>query len=132
MAQSKSGTTGRARGADSTVREVVSIGAKERDAMIREAAYRRFEQRGRVHGDDVDDWLAAEAEIDALLVEHAVPDARRAAEVGGAPDLESEFQQSGARSIARDERLKRILRQHPQRDLAQIESLEPPPVRGSR
>ena len=35
--------------------------------MIREAAYFRAEARGFVGGDPVEDWLAAEAEIDALV-----------------------------------------------------------------
>jgi hypothetical protein len=35
--------------------------------MIREAAYFRAEARGFVGGDLVEDWLAAEAEIDALV-----------------------------------------------------------------
>ncbi len=36
----------------------------ERRRMIAEAAYYRAEQRGFSVGSDVDDWLAAEAEID--------------------------------------------------------------------
>ncbi len=36
-----------------------------RQARIREAAYARFESRGRLHGHDMDDWLAAEAELKA-------------------------------------------------------------------
>lgn len=40
------------------------VGA-EREARIREAAFRRFQQRGSDDtGDAVSDWLAAEAEID--------------------------------------------------------------------
>jgi|KBSMisStandDraft_5_1062788.scaffolds.fasta_scaffold1138747_2 hypothetical protein len=35
--------------------------------MIREAAYFRAEARGFGGGDPVEDWLAAEAEIDALV-----------------------------------------------------------------
>ena len=35
--------------------------------MIEEAAYFRAEARGFAGGDPVADWLAAEAEIDALL-----------------------------------------------------------------
>ena len=35
--------------------------------MIQEAAYFRAEARGFVGGDPVADWLAAEAEIDALV-----------------------------------------------------------------
>jgi DUF2934 family protein len=35
--------------------------------MIQEAAYFRAEARGFVGGDPVEDWLAAEAEIDAWV-----------------------------------------------------------------
>lgn len=43
------------------------ISAEERHRMIAEAAYFKAEQRGFRWGDSVDDWLAAEAEIDELL-----------------------------------------------------------------
>jgi hypothetical protein len=35
--------------------------------MIAEAAYLRAERRGFAAGDEVEDWMAAEAEVDALL-----------------------------------------------------------------
>jgi hypothetical protein len=35
--------------------------------MIAEAAYLRAERRGFFPGSEVDDWLAAEREVDALL-----------------------------------------------------------------
>jgi hypothetical protein len=38
-----------------------------RRALIAEAAYLRAERRGFVGGQETDDWLAAEAEVDALL-----------------------------------------------------------------
>jgi len=38
-----------------------------RHALIAEAAYLRAERRGFVPGRETDDWLAAEAEVDALL-----------------------------------------------------------------
>jgi len=38
-----------------------------RHALIAEAAYLRAERRGFVPGYETDDWLAAEAEVDALL-----------------------------------------------------------------
>jgi hypothetical protein len=41
----------------------------ERRAMIAEAAYHRAERRGFVDGGELEDWLAAEAEIDAALAE---------------------------------------------------------------
>ena len=38
-----------------------------RRALIAEAAYLRAERRGFVPGQETEDWLAAEAEVDALL-----------------------------------------------------------------
>ncbi len=35
----------------------------ERQAEIRRRAYERYEQRGRVDGDALTDWLLAEAEV---------------------------------------------------------------------
>ena len=48
-----------------TVRVTVTV--EVRRGMIAEAAYLRAERRGFVAGSDVEDWLAAEKEIDALL-----------------------------------------------------------------
>jgi hypothetical protein len=39
----------------------------EREAMIAEAAYYRAEARGFEAGHELEDWLAAEGEIDLLL-----------------------------------------------------------------
>jgi hypothetical protein len=36
-----------------------------REDRIREAAYRRFIERGHLDGDELTDWIDAEAEIDA-------------------------------------------------------------------
>ncbi|HEU4778515.1 MAG TPA: DUF2934 domain-containing protein [Steroidobacteraceae bacterium] len=44
-----------------------------REAMIAEAAYLRCAHRGFEAGHDVDDWLAAESEIDAALSRGDVP-----------------------------------------------------------
>jgi hypothetical protein len=38
-----------------------------RRALIAKAAYLRAERRGFAPGQETDDWLAAEAEVDALL-----------------------------------------------------------------
>jgi len=38
--------------------------APTREERIRVAAYHRFIARGGKHGGDIDDWIAAEAEID--------------------------------------------------------------------
>ena len=86
----------------------VSIDTEEREQMIREVAYRRFEQRAFTHGHDLDDWLAAESEVERLIA------ARQRSEGVGSSD--AELQQSSSRSILRDEKIKQILRQHPQRD----------------
>ena len=49
----------------------VKVTAEARRSLIAETAYLRAERRGFVPGHDVEDWLAAEAEVDALLsVEH--------------------------------------------------------------
>ena len=40
---------------------------EEREHMISEAAYFRAEQRGFADGNELDDWLRAEAEIDSLI-----------------------------------------------------------------
>jgi hypothetical protein len=45
----------------------VTVSADKRRAMIEEAAYLRAERRGFAPGFEVEDWLAAEAEVDALL-----------------------------------------------------------------
>jgi hypothetical protein len=39
--------------------------------------------------------------------------------------LETELQQSITRSIAKQEQLKRIVKQHPQRDIPRVEGIEP-------
>jgi hypothetical protein len=48
---------------------------KDRTARIAEAAYRRAEQRGFGPGYELDDWLAAEKEVDALLQSNGNRDA---------------------------------------------------------
>ena len=47
------------------------VSAEEHDAMVREEAYYRSEQRGFAAGHEVEDWVAAEAEIDSRLAEEA-------------------------------------------------------------
>jgi hypothetical protein len=44
------------------------VGPERRNALIAEAAYFRAEKRGFVPGHETEDWLAAEAEIDAGLL----------------------------------------------------------------
>lgn len=50
----------------------------DRDAMVRMAAYFRAEQRGFAPGNEWEDWLAAEAEIDALVDAAQAPKPRKA------------------------------------------------------
>jgi hypothetical protein len=45
----------------------------ERHALVSECAYHRARERGFDPGHDLDDWLAAEAEIDAALANHRLP-----------------------------------------------------------
>lgn len=49
------------------------ISADSRQQMIAKAAYLRAERRGFGSGDPLDDWLAAEREIDTLLAQRAHP-----------------------------------------------------------
>jgi hypothetical protein len=49
----------------------VRVTPEARYALIAQSAYLRAERRGFAPGQEVEDWLAAEAEVDALLrVEH--------------------------------------------------------------
>jgi hypothetical protein len=47
--------------------KVRQVTADDRRQMIAEAAYLRAEKRGFAPGGEVEDWLAAETEVDALL-----------------------------------------------------------------
>jgi hypothetical protein len=47
------------------------VGPEQRAALIAEAAFFRAEKRGFAPGHEVEDWLAAESEVDADLM-HAV------------------------------------------------------------
>jgi Protein of unknown function (DUF2934) len=44
-----------------------TLTSEARHALIAEAAYLRAERRGFVPGQETEDWLAAEAEVEALL-----------------------------------------------------------------
>jgi hypothetical protein len=48
------------------------VGPEQRAALIAEAAYFRAEKRGFRPGHETEDWLAAEAEVDAKLLQGAV------------------------------------------------------------
>lgn len=45
----------------------MTVSEDARRAMIAQAAYLRAERRGFAPGGEVEDWMAAEAEVDALL-----------------------------------------------------------------
>ncbi|MFZ5557893.1 MAG: DUF2934 domain-containing protein [Pseudomonadota bacterium] len=44
-----------------------SVTPEERYRLIQEAAYYRAEQRGFAAGHEIEDWIAAEAEVDAQV-----------------------------------------------------------------
>jgi hypothetical protein len=45
----------------------ITVTAEIRRGMIAEAAYLRAERRGFLPGSEMEDWLAAERDVDALL-----------------------------------------------------------------
>ncbi len=45
----------------------ITVSEEARRAMIAQAAYLRAEARGFAPGGEIEDWLAAETEVDALL-----------------------------------------------------------------
>jgi hypothetical protein len=47
------------------------VGPEQRAALIAQAAYYRAEKRGFEPGHETEDWLAAEAEVDATLMQGA-------------------------------------------------------------
>ena len=51
--------------------KTAKISPQRRLDMIAEAAYLRAERRGFGPGDSLEDWLAAEQEVDLLLTENA-------------------------------------------------------------
>ncbi|MCO6427523.1 DUF2934 domain-containing protein [Nitrosomonas communis] len=92
---------------------------EQREAMIREAAYYHYQKRGGVPGHELDDWLAAEAELELELELE-----RRTAELQELPPG-MEIQQSGVHGARKDDKLKRMVKQHPQKAIPQIDSVEP-------
>lgn len=91
-----------------------NISLEEREAMIRESAYYQYMQRGYVPGHDLEDWLAAEAAID-----------RGSPEWEPVELAEFEVQESGSHGAREDDDLKRMVKQHPQKAIPQVESVEP-------
>lgn len=97
--------------------EAWNIGPEVRQRMILEAAYYRYVNRGFAHGHDLDDWLAGEADFERANLRRQQPEP--------ATILEFELQQSSTLSPREDEALKRVIKQHPRRDIPRIESIEP-------
>ena len=95
-----------------------ALSPAQREAMIREAAYYRYLERGHADGHDVDDWLEAEAALDRITPEAIAP-----APEEFPPDIE--LHQSSVHGAGKDDELKRIIRQHPQRGIPQVEGIEP-------
>jgi hypothetical protein len=58
---------------ENAVRSRVEVSNEARYRMICEAAYLRAERRGFRPGGEVDDWLAAEEEVERLLAAEHVP-----------------------------------------------------------
>jgi hypothetical protein len=58
---------------ENDITEILSGGVtlEERHRLISEAAYYRAEQRGFIEGFELEDWLAAEAEIDSRMESRA-------------------------------------------------------------
>lgn len=54
-------------GAASGASAGIAVSAETRRQMIAQSAYLRAERRGFTGGGEVEDWLLAEAEVDALL-----------------------------------------------------------------
>jgi hypothetical protein len=93
-----------------------TVSDEERQRMIREAAYYRYVQRGYADGHDLEDWVAAEAELAGM---DAGPQAAESA-----TNQEFEVQQSSTHGFRHDEALKRIIRQHPQKGIPQVEGID--------
>ncbi len=93
-----------------------TVSTDDRQRMIQEAAYYRYVQRGFANGHDLEDWLAAEAELERMSKD------RQAAQAIEMPEFE--VQQSSVHGFRQDEALKGIIRQHPQRRIPQVEGME--------
>lgn len=95
----------------------VNIDSAQRELMIREAAYFRYVQRGYEPGHDIDDWIAAEAE---LFSEESVRQPPESTET-----MDLNVQESAVHGFGQDDVLKRIVRQHPRKGIPQVESVDP-------
>lgn len=91
-----------------------ALSLEQRKALIREAAYHHFTKRGYTHGHDLEDWFLAEAELEekTSVFPQEFPS-------------DTEMQQSSIQGAGKDEKLKKIIKRHPQKAIPQIESIEP-------
>jgi hypothetical protein len=55
--------------AKSTTQPMPGTGSDAKDEFVRQAAYYYYEARGRIGGNELDDWLRAEAEFERTRVE---------------------------------------------------------------
>lgn len=94
-----------------------------RHHMVEEAAYYRAQRRGFSPGGELADWLEAEAEVDEMLSTAQGEEASGQEERIGS-------QEGGPKSIARQDKLERLVREHPQRDEPRRDSVEPDELRG--
>jgi hypothetical protein len=83
-AKGKAGTKARKKAAPArSVRKAAAPAGgavlEDREAMVRLAAYLRAERRGFAPGHEHEDWLAAEAEVNALLAPRAAAKPRKTA-----------------------------------------------------
>jgi uncharacterized protein (DUF3084 family) len=76
--------------------------AQRRHRMIEEAAYFRAQQRGFVGGNQVTDWLEAEAEVDRILAQEQA--------AGGPAGEPGPIEQFEAQLAALDQEMRRLMR----------------------
>jgi Protein of unknown function (DUF2934) len=55
--------------AQSTDHPTPAAGSDAKDEFVRQAAYYYYEARGRIGGNELDDWLRAEAEFERMRAE---------------------------------------------------------------
>jgi len=94
-----------------------NTGPAQRESLIREAAYLLYVQRGFEPGHDLDDWLAAEAEIFSEESVLQSPESTKTTELN--------VQGSAVHGFGQDDALKRIIKQHPRKGIPQVESVDP-------
>lgn len=94
-----------------------NIGSAQRERMVREAAYFLYVQRGFEPGHDLNDWFAAEAELFSEESAQRPPES--------VETMELDVQESAVHGFRQDDALKRIVRQHPQKGIPQVESIDP-------